>query len=321
MNKLNMIFFDGVSGSGKSTTSQLVYLDLLRKGLNAKWHYEHAVPHPILESREVEFALQNQLPPEAVVEQVCKRVVEFVKQHHESGELHLFESCIYQLFAGCLFRMNQDREAISNAVHDFETRLGGANAQLVYFVQPDVGAALRMIADKRGEGFDQYLLDQFSQTPYVQARGVNTFDELIQAYVEFRELTDDLYEASLLRKTKIVTSANDWDGVMRDVSAFLGYGDYQGPAAPARPLDEYAGRYQEATKRHAWKLKVDGAALRFDDAHQMRAFPYFEDVFLLEAAPIELRFTPDNKGRIQTLRCEGNVLNEPVVGTVWKKIR
>ncbi|MDP8242495.1 MAG: hypothetical protein P9L94_00330 [Candidatus Hinthialibacter antarcticus] len=320
MQKLNVIFFDGISGSGKSTTSQLIYLDLLRKGADAKWYYEHAAPHPVVESREVEFALQNQAPPEAAVEQVLDRAAEFVNQLNNDGQIHLFESCIYQLFAGCLFRMNQGKDEILQAVQQFEECFSAVNAQLVYFVQPDVGAALRRIAARRGEGFDQYLLDQFSQTAYGKAHGVGSFDQLIEAYVEFRTITDALFEASTFEKIQMNTSEDNWSVILHDISRFVSDSDYQGPAAPTRPLDEYAGTYQETSSGHQWKILANENGLQFDDAFQMKALPFHGDVFLLESTPIELRFEIGEGGRIETLRCEGNVLKEPVVGTVWKKI-
>lgn len=321
MDQATCIFFDGISGSGKSATSQLIYLDLRRKGVDVRWYYEHAAPHPIVSSQEIESALRENLPPQHAAQLALERVAAFVQQQKNSGRVYLFESCLYQMFAGCLFRMDQSEDAIHRAVRRFEEGFAPLAPALVYFYQPDVGAALRRIAEKRGEGFDQYLLDQFSQTPYGKARNISTFDALIGAYVEFRRITDALYEASPFQKISIDTAPGDWQAVLNALSQFISNTGYLGPAPPARPLADYAGEYQETQTGHRWSLAADETGLVFDDAHRMKALPCDGDVFLLESAPIELQFEVGQNGRIASLRCEGSVLNEPLVGTVWNKVK
>jgi hypothetical protein len=43
----NLICVDGLPGSGKSTTAQLLFIHLSRNGYNAEWFYEHQISHPI----------------------------------------------------------------------------------------------------------------------------------------------------------------------------------------------------------------------------------------------------------------------------------
>ena len=55
----NLILIDGISGSGKSTTAQRLYLHLLRLGHDVQWFYEHDTAHPILPYHEIEAALDS----------------------------------------------------------------------------------------------------------------------------------------------------------------------------------------------------------------------------------------------------------------------
>src|SRR5262249_31132645 len=55
----NLILVDGLPGSGKSTTAQLVWLQLVRSGYDASWFFEHQSSHPIYKYDDPENTFQT----------------------------------------------------------------------------------------------------------------------------------------------------------------------------------------------------------------------------------------------------------------------
>ena len=50
-----LIMFEGLPSTGKTTNARFIHIQLERNGINAKWIHEVAMPHPVLFFDEVGF--------------------------------------------------------------------------------------------------------------------------------------------------------------------------------------------------------------------------------------------------------------------------
>src|SRR5258705_211197 len=73
-----LVLVDGFAGTGKSTTAQRVWLDLVAGGRDAVWYHEHQADHPIFQYGDVAELLQ--WTPRRFEEHILARWERFARQ-------------------------------------------------------------------------------------------------------------------------------------------------------------------------------------------------------------------------------------------------
>ncbi|MEW6236331.1 MAG: hypothetical protein AB1656_13170 [Candidatus Omnitrophota bacterium] len=317
----NLILIEGISGSGKSTTAQRLYLNMIRQGIDAQWFYEHEVPHPIFHADEVEAALKTGLSePNRIHKKALENWEKLASELKGTQRVIILESAFFQTSAGSLLLMGAEKGEIIAYSQQIPPLIHELHPILIYLYQDDIAQALHRINEKRGGEFYRFLIAKFSETPLGKKRKIDNVNKIVEAFQHFREFMDALYEQFPQRKLAIENSQGDWDEYRRRIGDFLGIDNIDHPSHPINNWADFAGRYREIHSGQEWIVAVGDDFLYFDNAYKTRLIHKTNNVFYLEGSCVELSFECSGDSRICRAVCQGHLPGEAAIGTVWEKI-
>jgi hypothetical protein len=310
-----VVFVDGLPGSGKSTTAQRLYLSLHKSGYDARWYFEELQPHPIHEpdttgvwrsevtiraawSRWEDLAASLAAPPRRIT---------------------LFDGTLFQQTVGGGVLMDLDPRRIVEFVLRIDERLRDLGPALLYLYQDDPEVAISGTFAARGPEWAQYIQGLIADSPYGQRHRMEALDGVVDYYLRCRAICDEIVPRLGMRVLPIETSNGNWPEVQAQAARFVGLVAAV-RAEPVALIRACAGLYREASSGHQWTLVQDETGLRFDDTG-VRLLHKENAVFLAEATGIELSFIRDASGLATRIECTGSVPGDPVIGTVWHRVR
>lgn len=316
-----LLFVDGIPGSGKSTTAQQIYLHCLHQGWEAEWFYEHDAEHPIYRTSDCEAAMANgSMEAIRFFDIAFDSWENLVKSHRSRNRLTILECTLFQVTVGAQLLLEWDREIILAYQKRIWHTVRELNPVLIYLFQNDVAAALNQIVQKRGDAFDRYLIEKLAPTPYGCRTHLKTLADVVAYFELCRNTTDLLYKEFPTSKIGIETSVGDWDSARTGIADLLEWPSIETCFMPPVDLDEWIGTFREINTGHEWSIGTDGAYLYFDDAYQAKLLHKQGDVFSVEGTCIDMHFQRDESGQIVRIHCLGNLPGEAVIGTVWEKL-
>lgn len=327
-----LILIDGLSGSGKSYTTQLLAMHLQRNGYQAKWFYEHEMPHPIYQYDElagsIEFALRQKtwvgagwsthigklgywvstlfsrkarLPPHEVHKKALLNWENFATSLTKTEQINLLESTFLQTTLGAMWAVEFDRETMINHVLQAQNIIKPLNPVFIYFYQNDVAAAVRNNCDRRGPEFEKYLINLIANTPSGKKRGIKNFDDIVAFFQSYKELTDFIFAELTIRKLAIENSQGDWEAYNQQISDFLSIPPLVETCNPLNPLSDFTGKYQEVKSGDTLVIVTDGKKLSLDYPTKLRLFHKVDNLFCVEATVNEISFEHNEVGVITKL--------------------
>lgn len=220
-----LVIFEGIMGSGKSTSTRWFGQRLVDHGIAASIQTERQYPHPL---RATDFAADWFKPwlDMTAVDLANRRLTlwaTFVESAMPSQTVHVIDG---QLFHGDLtnmFLMNMPPHDIAQNVHALADIIRPLRPLLVYYYQSDVDRAIRLTAAERGDELGvRYQVDWKLKYAYAVERGLEGLDGLSSLYCDYRILTDGLFADLTIDKLAIENSARDWDQYYARIESAFG---------------------------------------------------------------------------------------------------
>lgn len=208
-----LVIFEGIMGSGKSTSSRWLAAKLSGRGFDAQLQPERQFPHPLrgTDAAGDWFKPWLDMTASDIAERRLALWRAFVDKAVRATAIHVVDG---QLFHGDLTNMllmKMPELEIAANVRELETVIRPLNPLLVYFHQSDVDRAIRRTAAERGEELGvRYQVDWKLAYPYAVELGLEGLDGLSALYVRYRALTDQLYAGLRIDKISIENSSQDW---------------------------------------------------------------------------------------------------------------
>lgn len=200
-------------GSGKSTSTRWLGQRLAGRGIAASFQTERQFPHPLRATDGAADWFKPWLDLSAA-DLAARRLAlwaKFTDDALASPVVHVIDG---QLFHGDLtnmFLMNMGHDAIAQNVQALAEVIRPLDPLVVYFYQDDIDLAIRRTAAERGEELGvRYQVDWKLKYAYAVERRLEGLDGLSRLYVDYRALTDRLFDELPLDKIAIENSAPDW---------------------------------------------------------------------------------------------------------------
>jgi len=208
-----LVIFEGIMGSGKSTSTRWLGQQLSARGIAASIQIERQFPHPLRATDSASDWFKPWLDLSAA-ELAARRLslwADFVDKASAAPTVHVVDG---QLFHGDLtnmFLMKMPADAIARNVQALAGIVAPLRPLVVYFHQSDVDHAIRRTAAERGEELGvRYQVEWKLKFPYAVERNLEGLDGLARLYEDYRALTDRLFAELPLDKLAIENSARDW---------------------------------------------------------------------------------------------------------------
>ncbi|HEY8357626.1 MAG TPA: hypothetical protein VIL30_09215 [Ramlibacter sp.] len=221
-----LVIFEGIMGSGKSTSTRWLVQRLQARGIDARLHVERQFPHPLRGTDAAGDWFKPWL--DMTAEQIAARRLQlwsaFVEEALASSAVHVVDGQLFHGDLTNLFLMEMPPEAIARNLHAVAAAIRPLRPLLVYYHQDDVDHAIRRTAAERGEELGvRYQVDWKLKYAYPVKRNLQGLDGLSSLYVDYRALTDRLFAELTMDKVAIENSARDWPAYYARVEEALGF--------------------------------------------------------------------------------------------------
>ncbi len=188
----NILFIDGLPGSGKSTAAEAVggYLP------DSRVFAETAPNHPLLvtapDRMGAAFADIHEIhSADSFAVAALGRLQSFLG-NAACDVLYVFESHPIQSTVRVLFQLDAPQTTILRFWSDLQDRLALVQPRLIYFQESNPLQAFKEINRMRGPTWESYLIEAFEQSPWMQARALSGVEGADRMFVEYADVVDRL---------------------------------------------------------------------------------------------------------------------------------
>lgn len=311
-----LILIEGLSGAGKSTTAQRLWLHLVRQGHDARWFFEDDSTHPIWRlSDQGAMDAAGAVDPSFLSGTLLGRWRKFADECSGSRKVVVLENTLTMV--GFFLGMNVARRTIAEHVLAVERAIAGLNPVLVYFRHRDVARALNEVFEDRRDGNYDYeagLIEYLGKTPYGQANVLKDFDGLVRFYECWRDLLDLLFAEVRVSKLAIEKSGGDWQSREGQITDFLRLPEMARAAAKIERPSRFLGRYRDAGSESELVVSGNEQGLYLGSIRPTRLISKHDSAFHVEAMCVEVSFADERGGLFQRFELRGNL---PDLSPVW----
>ena len=309
-NRLNtkVIFVEGIAGSGKSTTGQLLCSALHKHGYTAKLIHEFYSPHPIHELNTEE--------PKTWISKTLANWHNLADTLVKTNEIMIMDGTLFQCTIGVLLEMDVELAAIRQYANQIPDILKPLNPILIYFYQDDVEKALTTAYQQR-EGKWRRRVNAFvSDARFFKNRKLCGLDGYIEYNRVLRNITDDLYSEYKIKKISIENSDGDWNRYHHIIAEFL--------SVPLIEPDnvqhgEYVGVYRDGESTRECLIRRNNNRLEINGYYTIPKYLILKerDNFFVQGKALELLFRRNKSGLVDVMeikRANGKSGND-----IWMK--
>ena len=311
-----LILLDGITGAGKSTTAQRLWMHLERQGEAARWFYEHDVTHPVWQIAEQErLVAAGVVDPVVVTEVLPARWRDLARDCRRTGVITILESTFLQSTVGFLLAMNVSDEDILAYAVAADQAIGEAAPALIYFRPGDVAQALDAVFDdRRSVNYAADLIRHVAATPYGQTTGLSDVAGLVGFYEHWAALVDTLLPRLSLATLVIDKDADDWPARERRITDFLGLPEIGKFSAWIEQPSRFIGRYRDAASDDELVVAGDQQGLYLGDDRRTMLIPARDGAFQVAGTCAGLSFEDESRGAFQRVHLRGNL---PALSPLW----
>jgi deoxyadenosine/deoxycytidine kinase len=308
----SLIIVEGLTGSGKSTMAHFIARQLWYQGVDADWVHEGECPHPVLadvDDDDIENYMQGMLP----------RWKSYVAEIQASGRVSIVEACFLNNLIETLFIHNVDRNRIVQYASELETVMQALNPALVYLVQPNVPQALERNFRNRGKGFEDYVVQFATGTPYAKIRQFKGYEGMVCFWQDFVGLTDDIYRRLHMSKVWIDNSSQQWDRQNHQVMSFLSSPIKPDPRTSERQAAKYLGTYKPENGKKTYAIEWEPEHLSVNLFLDVKTTLIHKtgNVFYARGWPFDICFVESTPGKVDSFSIRGKTVDYlPVTGIV-----
>ncbi len=317
-----LILIDGMSGAGKSTTTQNLARQYRLNGIRCHWLHEEVRNHPI---RDGEFTLGSLVAEEDYrrnIQEMYRRWEHLAKRILRSKSVYLMEGVLTSNIIRYFFECDYPPEKILAYYEGLFRRLAPVRPVVVHLYRPNVRATLESIYEQRGKWWKKLILSGGNLQRYLTKHGLSGEEGVYTMWEHYQALSEAAVQCFSGPKITIDTSGRQWDSYIEQLTTYLGLRYYPPEVIPVKHPEQYCGQYtvQVEEQTHSIDVCYDGMRL-----YVKSWWPYTpllalgNSRFEFSSFPIKLAFRKDKTGRVDSVDVSG-IYDWEIVGTRMKKI-
>jgi hypothetical protein len=306
-----IVFVEGMTGSGKSTTAHYIARRLRADGMDARWYHEEEPDHPLAYAnfpRKPSIDLYRGEEMERYLKELPEQWSRFASEwrgRHGAlvSECHLLQNALVPLA-----REELDRAASTRLVGDLLAPFDSGDPLVIYFYRDDVPAGLRLNWERRGKEWRDWYVTKTAEGRYAKRHGLDGETAAFRLWTDIRDRSLEALRSWGGRTLLIETSSQDWGAYRAMVDEALGLPPRQEEAR--RKGDEacfgtYLLEYEEEDGSKAvapHRVYETGGRMRMDAFWPgLYLLPVGEDRWTIEGFPFEFRFVGAESGRASAM--------------------
>ena len=313
-----LILVDGFVGSGKSTTAQQIWLDLIAEGRRAVWFHEHEAGHPIFQYGEITDLLRW---TPARLEDHLAAAWTALARRPAGRAIRIIEGSFLQIPVGLMLAMNAAPARIEALCQRIDRLIAGFEPALIYLHRPDLRRAFRTLGAARGAPWLEELTAVVGQSKYGRRHGVREVGGVIAFYRRQRAVIRQLLPTLTMKRLAIDVGGGHSIVQARRIAAFL-----DTRPAPARPLGlaallRHVGTYRGRTTASTAIITTDARSL-YLQAPASAAQPLLAVApgrFCVRSLPIDVAFDYDSGGTARRFSYRSRMANELPCDRWWTR--
>lgn len=317
MNGASLILIDGLTGVGKSTTAQHLWLGLEQRGTAARWVYEHDTTHPIWPPGDIQRMVQGGSMPAGFMDTTLPgRWAQLAEACLRGQRCTILESALLQATIGLLLAMNVHERDIVACLRACEQACAPARPVLFWLGHGDVAKSLRAtIDDRRGDDYENALVTLLAATPYGRTHHVAGFAGLVQFYDTWSRLAQAA--CAEFSMPVVPVTATGWPARERQITDALGWPPLAPPRLSIEAPARFIGRYRDTCSQDGLAIAGSEHGLYLDDARRTPLIPRGGASFHVTGMCLEMAFTEERGGRFQRVGLHGHL---PGLSPAWERI-
>jgi thymidylate kinase len=328
MRDTRLVLFEGIPGSGKSTTAQFIAQALADQGYPVRWWYEEELGHPVYLFRDLPGLTQVREDLHggryrAVIAAALRQWHRFAAQVGAGEEIVVVDGCLFGYLAWSLFPLDVSPAEIMAYIAEVEAIIAPLNPALIAFRQEDIAHSFARVCARRGGNTEARFVSNATESRYGQRHNLRGFAGLVDFWSEYRRLIDTACATSPFPVLTIETDSAEWSSYQRRCLAFLGLT----PEATASPVvtnpNWYTGTYHAEQGDTLVDVLIDAAdgRLVLDGLPELwlrtPLLPRGEDTFALEGLPFTVTFGSGQDQEASDLRLSGPPLLSGTLPTTF----
>ena len=180
-----LILVDGMPGTGKSSVSQFINLQLRESGVSSDWHHEETL-HPVRQF----FDSNRHRDWSGYIEQVSTAWQHFADELECLNQTAVLDAALLQNHVRSMLIFDADRNAIVDLAHRIASVIARLNPTLIYLKPNNVEQNFRDVVRSRGDKLLPLWIEAHDQYPYTKQSGATGYQAFIDFWREFGDLAD-----------------------------------------------------------------------------------------------------------------------------------
>lgn len=317
-----LILITGMSGAGKSTTSQKLARQLRLNGIRCHWLHEEIRNHPIRLGEFTLGRLETEEDYRRNIEDMYRRWERMQKRILRSKSVYIMEGVLTDNILRYFYEGDYPAEKIMAYYEELFRQLAPVRPVVVHLYRPDVRATLESLYPQRGEWWKKLILSGINNQRYLSNRGLSGDEGVYRMWEDYQALSDAAIQAYPGPQIKVDTSAGQWDRTMENVTAFLGLKYFPSEVRPVIHPEQYSGRYSVEVEGQTHSIEVchEGTRLYVRSWWPVMPLePLGGSRFEFRSFPITLAFRRDTAGRVDSVDVSG-IYDWEIVGTRMRRV-
>jgi len=291
MLKPKIIFIDGITGSGKSTTAHYLTRQLGYNSYKAKWLFEYEIEHPLAtpdrnEAEPLEAYLKR------ITDETQKKWREFSEQIKSDDTVYVVECYFFQNLMWNLLADDFSKTKIKSFLHSLYSILSGIEIAVIFFYQNDIDKAIRKNWEKRGEEWKKECIEDVSAYRFCHNRYLTGEATEIGFFLEMNKISLEIMDELNFTSIKIENTDQAWPKYRTDILELINLPEkVETLFKPS--YNEYCGVYGKG------EVHIKNNRLCMNLAWpNMPLVPVGKDKFALESYPRTYQFIRDENDEI-----------------------